>query len=115
MFVSFQFVTIDRLSMSALAQILDTEPAEYFKIRKIVYAAATNHDGFIACAHCQWKGKMRRKFEIDHIVPMSRGGLTTSNNLQVLCKSCHIKKTGKEAVEDKAKNQLESIRTLSIR
>jgi hypothetical protein len=34
---------------------------------------------------------------IDHIVPEVRGGLTTLNNLQVLCRACNLAKGGTTA------------------
>lgn len=35
--------------------------------------------------------------DVDHIVPLSRGGGNTMENLQALCHSCHSRKT---AIED---------------
>lgn len=35
------------------------------------------------------------KLVIDHIIPYSRGGETTYDNLQVLCRKCNIKKSNK--------------------
>lgn len=37
----------------------------------------------------------RKDLEIDHIVPISRGGKSELMNLQVLCKQCNIKKSNK--------------------
>ena len=34
--------------------------------------------------------------EMDHIVPLSRGGTNDDDNLQGVCKRCHSKKTMKE-------------------
>ena len=39
-----------------------------------------------------------REIEVDHIIPISRGGTTTESNLRVLCKKCNRKKSGK--IED---------------
>ncbi|MDZ8226231.1 HNH endonuclease signature motif containing protein [Nostoc sp. ChiVER01] len=36
---------------------------------------------------------MRRDFQIDHIKPMSQGGLTTIDNLQLLTRKAHVEKT----------------------
>ncbi len=43
-----------------------------------------------ACERC---GRSDLKLEIDHIVPLSRGGENVRGNLQVLCRMCHIAKT----------------------
>jgi len=36
---------------------------------------------------------------IDHIVPLSRGGMNTIDNIQVLCRSCNCKKANKMMYE----------------
>jgi 5-methylcytosine-specific restriction endonuclease McrA len=36
-------------------------------------------------------------FECDHLVPFSKGGQTTLENLQALCPNCHLGKTRAEA------------------
>lgn len=44
------------------------------------------------CVSCGYLGD-----DVDHIDPVSNGGpIYDENNLQVLCKSCHSKKTAKE-------------------
>lgn len=53
------------------------------KLRFAVYA----RDGE-RCAKCG----SRRNLEIDHIIPISKGGKTTLNNLQTLCHNCNMKK-----------------------
>lgn len=40
------------------------------------------------CCAC----KTNKKIEFDHIIPISKGGLSTAENLQLLCTSCNRKK-----------------------
>jgi hypothetical protein len=49
-----------------------------------------NRDGG-KCITCGSKENL----EFDHIVPVSKGGSTTYRNLQLLCKTCNIKKYNK--------------------
>ena len=46
---------------------------------------------------CHWKSEYPQfpiwAFETDHIVEFSKGGLTTMENGQVLCRGCHQKKS----------------------
>jgi 5-methylcytosine-specific restriction endonuclease McrA len=46
------------------------------------------------CRACGVEAKDAR-LEIDHIVPVSKGGLTTLKNLQTLCGSCNRGKAAK--------------------
>ena len=43
---------------------------------------------------CVWCGKMDREIElqIDHIIPLIKGGSNNLNNLQTLCKDCNLEK-----------------------
>jgi HNH endonuclease len=49
------------------------------KVRKYVF----DHDGG-QCQHCG----ATQNLELDYIIPLSRGGLNTEKNLQVLCAPC---------------------------
>jgi len=40
------------------------------------------------CSECQ----SDKLLEVDHKIPFSKGGTTQKSNLQILCKSCNIKK-----------------------
>ncbi|MFD8594564.1 HNH endonuclease [Kitasatospora sp. NPDC059646] len=51
-------------------------------------ARALAHDHF-RCRICG----ARENLEVDHIVPVSRGGSWEPANLQTLCRSCHRTKT----------------------
>jgi 5-methylcytosine-specific restriction endonuclease McrA len=46
------------------------------------------------CLGC--KEEITTLFEIDHILPISKGGNNELDNLQALCRSCHISKTRDE-------------------
>lgn len=50
------------------------------------------------CRHCQAQGYTTPATEVDHIVPLARGGARLDrNNLQSLCHDHHAEKTAKEA------------------
>ena len=42
------------------------------------------------------RGEVVLATEVDHIIPLSRGGTNDRSNLQPLCKSCHARKTALE-------------------
>ena len=42
------------------------------------------------CVGC---GGRLDEFEADHVIPWSLGGSTNTENLQLLCKPCHLTKT----------------------
>ncbi|MFJ8557354.1 HNH endonuclease [Streptomyces microflavus] len=47
------------------------------------------------CAHCR-EVFAADALDVDHIVPLSKGGLDVSSNLQLLCKQCHMNKTASD-------------------
>lgn len=53
-----------------------------------IATAVWNRDGG-KCCFCG----SREELEFDHIIPLSKGGATSFRNLQLLCKSCNIKKS----------------------
>ena len=48
------------------------------------------------CAACQAKGIFRFWTELDHIVPLFKGGADDDSNRQGLCSPCHAKKTAED-------------------
>ena len=62
------------------------------EVKRLVY----ERDNFTCkiCGIQNGKGK-DVPMEIDHIIPVTKGGTDTMGNLQVLCKKCNIKKRDK--------------------
>ena len=61
-------------------------------IKNKVYSTAKTKDGQYRCNDCGKKSPHKALFNIDHIFPMSKGGKTRLDNLQLLCRPCNIKK-----------------------
>lgn len=54
------------------------------KMRFVIY----QRDGY----RCRYCGRRTDNLEIDHIIPIAKGGKSTYNNLQTLCHRCNVKK-----------------------
>jgi superfamily II DNA or RNA helicase len=91
-----------------LNEIKERDPFEYRKIKDAVFAKYSA-DSFIWCAVSKFKSQSRNDFQIDHIKPMSQGGKTVLNNLQVLSRKEHIKKTTLENKNNLLKTMTSSI------
>lgn len=52
---------------------------------------------------CQYCGKQTRDLTLDHVVPRSRGGIHSWENLVSACKSCNHRKGGKNPEEARMK------------
>ncbi|MFJ3084377.1 HNH endonuclease [Streptomyces halstedii] len=64
-----------------------SRPGNWPSIRAMVLA----RDGFA----CQMCGK-RSDLEVDHIIPVAKGGSWEMDNLHVLCSVCHKGKTNRD-------------------
>ena len=67
---------------------------EYEKqLRDGAFAKAKTTDGMYTCAICGKKYPNRIMLQVDHIIPMNKGGKTTPDNLQILCRVCNGEKS----------------------
>lgn len=62
-------------------------PGLYEKMRKIVRDRILKKCGY-KCVQC----KSTENLEVDHIIPLARGGKHNEKNMQILCRSCNRKK-----------------------
>ena len=68
--------------------------AEHAKVTRAMRYDVLRRDGF----HCVRCGRGREdgvKLHVDHVVPVSRGGKSTMDNLQTLCEDCNCGKGNK--------------------
>lgn len=49
------------------------------------------------CVYC--RTDIRHSFQVDHIFPLSKGGRNDKENLQLLCKSCNLRKRARDPIE----------------
>ena len=60
------------------------------------------------CYQCQKCGRKASNLEIDHIIPISKGGKSEYHNLQTLCHHCNFEKSNKMDFSDLKNSQKES-------
>ena len=73
--------------LSASARGYDTH---WQRLRRVVLADEP------LCRHCHAAGRIEPASEVDHILPLSKGGTNDRENLQPLCHRCHSFKTATE-------------------
>ncbi|PZV10973.1 MAG: hypothetical protein DCF22_15495 [Leptolyngbya sp.] len=95
------------LESLSLFEIRERDPAKYRDIKDAVFARAKDKaTGMIRCAISGFESQRRLDFQIDHLEPMSQGGLTTLENLQVLSRKAHTEKTRLENQKRSGLNSL---------
>lgn len=77
---------INRLSLYDIGRMY---PEKAREIKDKVYSKYVNDEGLYYCNECGYQSNFKGKFQIDHIKPISRGGLTLPANLQLLCPICN--------------------------
>lgn len=75
-----------------MAQIREVDPAYEKWLRNQVFEKFTDEKGYFYSAQSGYKSKNRWDFEIDHIKPISAGGKTKLDNLQLLTARENIRK-----------------------
>ena len=48
------------------------------------------------CRSCDTAGHIEMATQVDHIIPLARGGTNAMMNLQPLCATCHARKTAQD-------------------
>jgi 5-methylcytosine-specific restriction protein A len=85
----------DRYAETTAIRKARTEP-ERRKVAQSQGWKCANPDG-----GCLLPGELQ-EYDIDHVIPMWKGGLDEPENLQALCPACHRRKTNRERVERSA-------------
>ena len=78
-----------------LYQIGKINPDYEKMLRDTVFEKSKTGTGEYMCAICKLKSKNRIPFQVDHIIPMNKGGKTRLDNLQILCRKCNGIKSDK--------------------
>lgn len=78
-----------------LQKIIETYPKYGLELKEHVFDSSRNENGDYVCAECGEVFRTREFLQIDHIIPMAKGGLTVPENLQVLCRTCNMRKSDK--------------------
>ena len=78
-----------QLAELPLHKIGEIAPAKERELRNGAFEKARDKDGVYHCACCGVSDRSRVFFQVDHIVPMNKGGKSVPENLQILCRKCN--------------------------
>jgi ATP-dependent helicase IRC3 len=93
--VEHDIVDIEKLSLSEMRK---KHPRYWRELSIQVYEKAKDKGGYYTCAISGFKSKSKLHFQIDHITPISKGGLSKLDNLQLLKIKINQQKGDKEIV-----------------
>lgn len=86
---------IKRLEDLPLCEIGKYNPDMEKQLRDGTFEKSKNQQGCYICALCGFADRSRVFFQVDHILPMNKGGKSVPENLQILCRTCNGKKGDK--------------------
>lgn len=72
-----------------LYEIGQVNPEKEKELRDGAFEKSRGKDGLYHCACCGIADSSRIFFQVDHIVPMNKGGKSIPENLQILCRKCN--------------------------
>jgi hypothetical protein len=67
------------------------------------------YDRANGCEYCRLQRQFANSFEVEHIIPVSRGGLDTLDNLALACRHCNSLKSNKVSAIDPASGETVSL------
>lgn len=83
---------LKRLEELSMADLREHNPRYWKQMSEAVHNKFRDADGYYFSAQSGFKSKDKIQFQIDHIHPMSAGGLTRLDNLQLLTRSENAQK-----------------------
>ncbi len=78
-----------KLENMSLFEIGKINPEYEKELRDKAFESAMTPDGKYICACCGKTFSNRIPLQVDHIIPINKGGKTISENLQILCRFCN--------------------------
>lgn len=89
-----EHITYDtkKLEDLPLYEIGKLDPQLEKELRDGAFAKSRTPQGTYRCTCCGMEADSRVPFQVDHILPMNKGGKSVPENLQILCRSCNGRK-----------------------
>lgn len=72
---------------------MELKPTERVRGRRAVEERLRFLRQYPLCKHCQDKDRVTAAQEVDHIIPLHKGGPDVDSNKQSMCAECHKVKT----------------------